>query len=178
MLTKRAFAPIVLSPQDVERWPDSSVIQASTTAWRRSQALSIHLPATDRSVPICRDLARLWLDEQQLADQDTGHTALLVITELTTNAIVHTDSTVIAASLRRSRTHLRVQVRDQGRLSTGEHWHNTSGFGRGLGIVASCTQALGTHVADDGTRAIWATLPLKEAVRDTPRRSPEHHHAT
>ncbi|WP_051860457.1 ATP-binding protein [Streptomyces anulatus] len=137
MLTTRACAPIVLSPQDVERWPDSSVIQAPAIAWRQSQALTVHLPAIDRSVPICRDLARLWLDQQQLADQDIRHTALLVLTELATNAIVHTDSAVIAASLRRNRTHLRVQVRDQGTLSTGEHWHNTSGFGRGLGIVAS-----------------------------------------
>ncbi|MGW0880215.1 ATP-binding protein [Streptomyces sp. NPDC002671] len=160
MLTTRACARIDLSPQDIERWPDSSAVRALAAVWCRSHIVTVHFPAMDRSVPICRYLTRLWLDQQHLADQGIRYTALLVTTELATNAIVHTDSTVITANLRRNRTHLRIQVRDQGRGSTGKHWHNASGFGRGLGIVASCTQALGTHVTDDGTRTIWAAVSL------------------
>ncbi|MER7690935.1 hypothetical protein [Streptomyces sp. NPDC097610] len=160
MLTTRACARLVLSPQDIERWPETSAVQAPTTTWCRSHTVAVRLPAVDRAVPICRYLTRLWLDQQQFTDQSIRHTTLLVTTELTTNAIVHTDSAVITTNLRMNRTHLRIQVRDQGKMSAGKHGHNVSGFGRGLGIVASCARALGTHVADDGTRTTWATVSL------------------
>ncbi|MET8560814.1 ATP-binding protein [Streptomyces flaveolus] len=123
--------------------------------------MTVRLPAVDRAVPICRYLARLWLDQQHLTDDNIRHTILLVITELATNAVVHTDSSLITTNVRRNRTHLRIQVRDQGVASAGDqHWHNASGFGRGLGIIASSTRALGTHVADDGARTTWATVSL------------------
>ncbi|MBC7267524.1 MAG: ATP-binding protein [Streptomyces sp.] len=116
----------------------------------------------DRAVPICRSLTRLWLDQQHVREDSVRHTALLVTTELATNAILHTDSTVITTHLRRNRSHLRIQVRDQGTAPEDrQHWHHTSGFGRGLGIVARCARALGTHVADDGSRTIWATVSLR-----------------
>ncbi|MGW2212649.1 ATP-binding protein [Streptomyces sp. NPDC001781] len=157
--TTRACARIVLTAADIDRWPDASYLRAPAAAAYRSRGLTVCFPAMDRAVPVCRHLSRIWL-ERQVEDRDVRYTALLVTTELATNAIVHTDSTVIVAGLRRNRTHLRIQVRDQGRTATEKHWHKVSGFGRGLGIVAGCTREFGTHVDDDGARTIWATLAL------------------
>ncbi|MET8695318.1 ATP-binding protein [Streptomyces bauhiniae] len=158
--TTRACARIVLSATDIDRWPDASDIRLPAAAKCRSRSLTVYFPAMDRAVPICRHLSGLWLEGQGLADRDVRYTTLLVTTELATNAVLHTDSTVIIASLRRNRTHLRVQVRDQGRTATEKHWHKVPGFGRGLGIVAGCTREFGTHVDDDGARTIWATVAL------------------
>ncbi|ALP00164.1 regulatory protein [Streptomyces hygroscopicus subsp. limoneus] len=163
MVTEPECAKIVLSPQDIERWPDTSVVPSTPHAWCRSRTITVRLPAVDRAIPICRHLTRLWLDQQHLTDENICHTILLVTTELTTNAIVHTDSAVIITHLRRNRTHLRIQVRDQGIASAGKrHWHKAPEFGRGLGIVASSTRALGTRVADSGARTTWATVSLMD----------------
>ncbi|MET8765711.1 ATP-binding protein [Streptomyces sp. NPDC004658] len=163
MVPEPACVRITLSPDDIERWPDTPVLRSAASAWCRSRAITVRFPAVDRAVPICRHLTRLWLDQQHLTDENIRHTILLVTTELATNAIVHTDSTVITTHLRRDRTRLRVQVRDQGIASAGKpHWHNASGFGRGLGIIAGSTRALGTHVADDGARTTWATVSLTD----------------
>ncbi|MFI9246569.1 ATP-binding protein [Streptomyces sp. NPDC053086] len=171
MVTNPAGVEIILSPEDIERWPDTSVIRTTAPVWCRSRTITVRCPAVDQAVPICRHLTRLWLDRQGLTDEDIRHTILLVTTELATNAIVHTDSTVITTSLRRNRTHLRVQVRDQGVASAGKtHWHNGSGFGRGLGIIASSTRAFGTRVADSGARTTWATVCL---TNGQPPRGPD-----
>ncbi|OIK23525.1 ATP-binding protein [Streptomyces malaysiense] len=114
----------------------------------------------DRAVPICRSLTRSWLAQQRIADEDVFDTVLLISTELATNAIVHTGSAMITMSLRRNKDHLRIQVRDQGTQSAGKHWHNTSGFGRGLEIIASYAGVLGTRRGADGTRTMWATVNL------------------
>ncbi|MEU6383820.1 ATP-binding protein [Streptomyces bauhiniae] len=161
METTRVCARIVLSAADIDRWPDTSDIRLPAAAKCRSRGLSVHFPAMDRAVPVCRHLSGLWLEGQGLTDRDVRYTTLLVTTELATNAIVHTDSTVIIASLRRNRTHLRIQVRDQGRTATEKHWHKVPGFGRGLGIVAGCTREFGTHVDEGGARTIWATVALR-----------------
>ncbi|MEU7428341.1 hypothetical protein [Streptomyces sp. NPDC040750] len=163
MATDFECARISLSPQDIEQWPDSCAVRSTAPALRRSHTIVVQLPAVDRAVPICRHLTRLWLDQQRLADESVRHTALLVTTELATNAVVHTDSTVITAKLRRRRNDLRIQVRDQGITSADKHhWHNGLQFGRGFGIIASSTRALGTYVADDGARTIWATISLRD----------------
>ncbi|WP_424862747.1 ATP-binding protein [Streptomyces sp. MMS24-I29] len=160
MSTTRAHACIALTPQDVERWPDTPVAGALASGWAGSRSTSLRLPAVDRAVPVCRYLTRLWLDQQHLTDEGVRHTTLLIITELATNAILHTSSTVITTSLQQNRSHLRIQMRDQGTKRTVKHWHGNSGFGRGLGIVANCTRALGTHVGRDGCRTVWATVSL------------------
>lgn len=171
MVTETECAKIVLSPQDIERWPDTSVVRSTASACCRSRTITVRLPAVDRAVPICRYLTRLWLDQQRLTDEDFRHTILLVTTELATNAIIHTDSTMITTNLRRNRTDLRIQVRDQGITAAGkQHWHNATGFGRGLGLIASSTRALGTRVADSGARTTWATVPLAD---DQPPSGPD-----
>ncbi|MFF3396185.1 ATP-binding protein [Streptomyces sp. NPDC002669] len=130
------------------------------TGWLRSRSTALRLPAVDRAVPVCRYLTRLWLDQQHLTDEGVRHTALLIATELATNAILHTSSSVITTELQQNRSHLRIQMRDQGTQRTVRHWHGSSGFGRGLEIVANCTRTLGTHVERDGSRTIWATVSL------------------
>ncbi|MFJ3307396.1 ATP-binding protein [Streptomyces sp. NPDC086549] len=160
LTTARACVPITISRQEIERWPNTPSARVLTDEWSRSRTITFRLPAVDRAVPVCRYLTRSWLDQQHLTDEDIRHTALLIATELATNAIVHTGSTVIRANLQRNRNHLRIQVRDQGTVNSAKHWHNASGFGRGLGIVASSARALGTRIERDGTRSIWATVPL------------------
>ncbi|MER6501718.1 ATP-binding protein [Streptomyces sp. NPDC001455] len=160
MSTTRAYACIALTPQEVERWPDTPVASTLATGWLQSRSTTLHLPAVDRAVPVCRYLTRLWLDQQHLTDEGVRQTTLLITTELATNAILHTDSTVITTNLQQNRSHLRIQMRDQGSERTVKHWHDKSGFGRGLGIIANCTRALGTHVGRDGCRTVWATVSL------------------
>ncbi|MFG2221112.1 MULTISPECIES: ATP-binding protein [unclassified Streptomyces] len=160
MSTTRAYACIALTPQEIEQWPDTPVASALAAGWPRSRSTALCLPAVDRAVPVCRYLTRLWLDQQHLTDEGVRHTALLIITELATNAILHTNSTIITTELQQKRSHLLIQMRDQGTERTVKHWHANSGFGRGLGIIANCTRSLGTHVEDDGTRTIWATVSL------------------
>ncbi|MGW7404157.1 ATP-binding protein [Streptomyces sp. NPDC054833] len=161
MLTPaRTCVPITISRQEIERWPNTPSASALTDVGPRSRTITFRLPAVDRAVPVCRSLTRSWLDQQHLTDEDIRHTALLIATELATNAIVHTGSAVISANLQRNKNHLRIQVRDQGTAMSAKHWHNAPGFGRGLGIVASSARALGTRIERDGTRSIWATVPL------------------
>ncbi|GAA2507772.1 hypothetical protein GCM10023100_42550 [Actinocorallia cavernae] len=158
--TPRVCARVTLSPQEIDRWPDTPVARALATLWPRSRTATFSLPAMDRAVPICRSLTRSWLAQQRFKDEDICDTVLLISTELATNAIVHTGSAVITMSLRRNKDHLRIQVRDQGTQSAGKHWHNTSGFGRGLEIIASYAGVLGTRRGADGTRTMWATVNL------------------
>jgi anti-sigma regulatory factor (Ser/Thr protein kinase) len=103
------------------------------------------------------------------ADAELRDDASLVVTELFTNAVRHTDSEKIACVLRASGSIVRLEVTDQGRGSgvpvpcVAEA--DEEG-GRGLLLVSLLSLAWGSDPAEDGTgRVVWAELAAHHAPR-------------
>ncbi len=106
------------------------------------------------------------LTRQQLTqwdvDEDACDTAALIVTELFTNAVLHTASEHVACELRDSDGRLRVAVKDQGMRPTGPQLRQAGHeeHGRGLQLVDALSSFWGTRdVADGPGRIVWAELP-------------------
>ncbi|WP_425580908.1 ATP-binding protein [Streptomyces thermoalcalitolerans] len=104
--------------------------------------------------------------------EDTCETAALVISELVTNAVVHTASNQIVCELQDGRDLVRIAVRDEGcapgephpspKLPEEEH-------GRGLLLVDALCRAWGVQEYDSGL-VVWAEVPCGSApAEDTSR---------
>jgi CheY-like chemotaxis protein len=89
--------------------------------------------------------------------------ALLVVSELVTNAVLHARSTAELRLVPGEET-LRIEVADQGRsgpdpvLAGADDEH-----GRGLLLVAVLSAAWGTEARTDGGKVVWADVPLAHA---------------
>ncbi|MEY9838047.1 anti-sigma regulatory factor (Ser/Thr protein kinase) [Streptacidiphilus sp. EB103A] len=127
-----------------------------------SHAVEFRLPAHASSVAVARRRLRQWLGTRQ-CDVEVLDMAVLVMSELFTNAVTHTDSTEITCVLRADEDSVRVEVRDQGckpgqprvRQATADEEN-----GRGLQIVSSVTNRWGVVRDEHGPgRIIWAALP-------------------
>ncbi|MBM9624570.1 ATP-binding protein [Streptomyces zhihengii] len=94
-------------------------------------------------------------------DEDTIATALLVVSELVTNAVEHAQpSIVLHLSCERARQRLRVQVADGGPASSEGSWTSSCApdeHGRGLSIISCVANAHGAYTRTSGT-IHWATL--------------------
>lgn len=93
--------------------------------------------------------------------------ASLVVTELFTNAVRHTDSEKITCVLHDRGSVVRVEVTDQGR-GTGVPAPGTADAdeegGRGLLLVSVLSLAWGSDPAEDGCgRVVWAELAAHRA---------------
>ncbi|WP_228040330.1 ATP-binding protein [Streptomyces chromofuscus] len=100
--------------------------------------------------------------------EDTCDTAALVVSELVTNAILHTASDVVVCELHDGDELVRIAVRDQG-CAAGDP-HPSSGraeeeHGRGLLLVDALAHAWGAHEHGPGL-LVWAELPRQA---DAPR---------
>ncbi|MEZ7007011.1 ATP-binding protein [Streptomyces sp. AD55] len=101
--------------------------------------------------------------------EDLCDTAALVVSELVTNAIVHTASRHIVCELHGDDDLVRIAVRDEGcapgqpRPSAGQQPEDE--HGRGLLLVDALCEAWGAHEHGPGL-LVWAELPHKG---DTPR---------
>ncbi|WP_326701012.1 ATP-binding protein [Streptomyces sp. NBC_01754] len=118
------------------------------------------LAARPESVRSARRLTRSRLDAWQV-DQDTHDAAVLIVSELVTNAVVHTASTRVLCELEYSGAGLRISVRDQGHQPGGPRLAPAADdeHGRGLLLVDSLSSAWGTHdAADSSGRVVWARL--------------------
>ena len=119
------------------------------------------LPALGASVADARGRVRARLSEWA-ADPELTDDASLVVTELFTNAVRHTDSEKITCVLHDTGTVIRLEVTDQGRGSgvpvPCEAEADEEG-GRGLMLVSVLAAAWGSDPAADGTgRVVWAEL--------------------
>ncbi|WP_386195451.1 ATP-binding protein [Streptosporangium jomthongense] len=94
---------------------------------------------------------------------------LLVLSELVTNAVVHSSlgdsNSEITVSLITGRDVLIVEVRDPGSMLSGPHVNRSSPLmgarGRGLVLVEDlCGLRWGTHISIDAERVVWAAIPL------------------
>ncbi|MGW0561342.1 ATP-binding protein [Streptomyces sp. NPDC003016] len=128
------------------------------TAIRR---YGFELPARPECVAAARRLARRQLTQWGV-HEDACDTAALIVTELFTNALLHTASEHIVCELRDSDGRLRVAVKDQGLRPTGPQLRQAGDeeHGRGLQLVDALSSFWGTRDAADGPgRIVWAELP-------------------
>lgn len=154
-------AQIALSPQEIEQWPDTASARALADGCPSRRPVSFRVPTLERAVPVCRQLARLWMDSEDISDESARCAALLVLSELMTNAIVHTNSLSITGRLQKDEDWLLVEVQDEGGISSVPHRAgNANEYGRGLLVVAQSAQALGTRQETDGGRTFWARIAL------------------
>jgi anti-sigma regulatory factor (Ser/Thr protein kinase) len=126
------------------------------------------LPALSASVADARGRIRARLGEWG-TDPEVLDDASLVVTELFTNAVRHTDSEKITCVLQDSGAVLRLEVTDQGRgtgVPTPCAADADEEGGRGLLLVSVLSLAWGSDPADGGTgRVVWAELATHRASR-------------
>jgi DNA-binding NarL/FixJ family response regulator len=116
------------------------------------------LPRDLVSVREARRFVRSTLEQWGAPDAEDA--ALLVVSELVTNAITHARSDC-RLQLSRTSAAVRIEVVDGGfgtpdplpPSPTGEH-------GRGMHIVSTLALAWGTEQLDGGGKVVWAELPL------------------
>jgi serine/threonine-protein kinase RsbW len=126
------------------------------------------LPALSASVADARGRIRARLVEWG-ADTELRDDAGLVVTELFTNAVRHTDSEKITCALQDVGTAVRLEVTDQGRGSAVPApcaaGADEEG-GRGLLLVSLLSLAWGSDPSEDGTgRVVWAELAMRRPHR-------------
>ncbi len=119
------------------------------------------LAAHPGSAAQARRLARARLTGWSVCE-DTCDTAALVVSELVTNAIVHTASSRVVCELHDGDDLLRIAVRDEG-CAPGRPRANTrqqpeDEHGRGLLLVDALCHAWGAHEHGPGL-LVWAELP-------------------
>ncbi|MER6912079.1 ATP-binding protein [Streptomyces sp. NPDC000594] len=119
------------------------------------------LPARVEYVSRARRLARVRLECWGI-DGDVHDTVMLILSELVTNAVVHSGSHLVACELLNGAERLRVSVRDQGCAPLGPHVCHTQAAeerGRGLLLVEAVSAAWGAHETHRGTgRTVWAEV--------------------
>ncbi|MFH8386755.1 ATP-binding protein [Kitasatospora sp. NPDC018058] len=154
---------IPLTTAEINGRPTGALAEDVLSHWARGRPLSFRLPSLDRAVPIARGLAGLWLDAEDVRADHARDAALLVISELVTNALEHSNSAHITGWLRRTADRLLLEVRDQGKTSTVPRLHRATpdeDHGRGLALVAGCSQEWGVRLSADGSCSVWAVVPL------------------
>lgn len=142
-------------PQGLGAAPGAGPEQAA--AERRFR---FELAAHPGSPAQARRLARARLTGWSVCE-DTCDTAALVISELVTNAIVHTASDVVVCELLDGDDVLRIAVRDQGCAPDDPHpspQRPEEEHGRGLLLVEALCHAWGAQEHGSGL-LVWADLP-------------------
>ncbi|MEU1624838.1 ATP-binding protein [Streptomyces sp. NPDC020096] len=154
---------IELTTQEIEEWPKAKETLTRLGQRPTGDPLVFSTPPLDRAVPVCRRLALLWLDATRIVDEDTRYTVQLVLSELTTNAIRHSESSRITCRLWTSGDVLFVEVRDQGGTWSTPQLNPVGGakdHGSGLTLVAGSARGWGRRFGADGSCAVWAAVPI------------------
>ncbi|MEW2115417.1 ATP-binding protein [Streptomyces sp. NPDC005474] len=124
------------------------------------------LTATPASVGMARRKVRELLDLWNVGP-DTCDNALLVTSELVTNALTHAASERVVCRLYLSAERLYIEVEDENRgrtLPARRRPEPDEQCGRGLLLVGVLTSDWGVRDAPDGSgRVVWAELPAEQA---------------
>jgi serine/threonine-protein kinase RsbW len=120
--------------------------------------LAFDLPAHHASVGTARHRVRSHLAYLGCR-ADTCETALLLVSELFTNALLHTASTTIGCTVRSHGPHLRIEVHDQGGGAPLNHGLSAPDavHGRGLLIVENLSTEWGVATGIHG-QTVWCDL--------------------
>ncbi|MFH9007202.1 ATP-binding protein [Streptomyces afghaniensis] len=142
--------------------------EASPLGAAAERRFRFELAAHPGSPAQARRLTRARLTRWSVCE-DTCDSAALVVSELVTNAIVHTASTHIVCELHDGDDLVRIAVRDEGCAPGQPHAAGRTRpeeeHGRGLLLVDALCDAWGAHEHGPGL-LVWAELPRKD---DTPR---------
>ncbi|MET7639949.1 ATP-binding protein [Streptomyces sp. NPDC005438] len=138
-----------------------SLSAARTVPTPQVLARHVQLPARPSAVGRSREWAseqlRLWGFAEDFVD-----TVELVMSEFFTNAVIHTDSSFIACSLRKAGGRLRIEVVDEGtgHSECAARQPNDEDInGRGLMLVDAVTDQWGVSTPTQGNgRVVWAEL--------------------
>ncbi|WP_244204316.1 ATP-binding protein [Streptomyces africanus] len=135
--------------------------EASPTGAAAERRFRFELAAHPGSPAQARRLTRARLTGWSVCE-DTCDSAALVVTELVTNAIVHTASTHIVCELHDGDDLVRIAVRDEGCAPGQPHAAGRTRpeeeHGRGLLLVDALCAAWGAHEHGPGL-LVWAELP-------------------
>ncbi|MFJ3176692.1 ATP-binding protein [Streptomyces roseus] len=128
-----------------------------------SRSTCVALRAEPKSVPVARTVVKELLGNYgAVLAEEAADTAFLVVTELFTNAVVHSNATTILLALRITDGNLWVDVTDNGVLYHGIQERSASELdenGRGLLLVRTLSRSWGKRTSCLGTK-VWAVLPL------------------
>lgn len=134
--------------------------------WTEEPLGTFFLEKAVESVPEARARARTLGPVESSPKRDD---ILLVVSELVTNAVVHSDldGSKIAVSLMSGRGLIIVEVRDPGSMLSDPHVKRSDSLmgdhGRGLILVEEvCDKRWGTYISTDGERVVWAALPTAD----------------
>lgn len=146
---------------DVASSPDALRLERRGTPDARRCRDLFRLPAHGSSVADARHRVRARLREWE-TDEGLRDDAEMIVSELFTNAVMHTGSEFITCGMGYDGTRLRLEVSDQGRAPTAPR-PRAAGVdeegGRGLLLVGALSQAWGVRPTDDGGgRVVWAEL--------------------
>ncbi|MEV6739820.1 ATP-binding protein [Streptomyces sp. NPDC051104] len=157
------------APADRSGLGGASGLRPGAAAERRFR---FELAAHPASVARARQLTRARLADWAVCE-DTCDTAALVVSELVTNAIVHTAGEHVVCELHDEDDLLRIAVRDEG-CAPGEprpgRQRPEEEHGRGLLLVAALCRAWGAQEAGPGL-LVWAEV-AREADQSAPARLP------
>ncbi|PJE94416.1 ATP-binding protein [Streptomyces carminius] len=122
---------------------------------------TFELPAQAVSVADARNRAYQRLRQWGIAP-DVCSTARLVVSELFTNAVLHTDSDRIGCLLHVADDQIRIEVRDQGSYASTPMLHfprSDEERGRGLLLIETIAQTWGVESAGPGLgHIVWAVI--------------------
>jgi serine/threonine-protein kinase RsbW len=122
------------------------------------------LPAHGTSVAAARNRVGELLRQWGVGDVVHDDVAL-VISELFTNALVHTDSTEITCRLQTTAETVYLAITDQGLGPTGPRVREPDAeSGRGLLLVNALAELWGVSNEHGRGRTVWAILPWDEAT--------------
>ena len=142
---------------------DVTVLAVMSTAGLGLRTASAEFPADSSASPLSRRALAGWLAAWQV-DEDVAETAALCLSELVTNAVIHSGTTPrVTARLDTER--LLVLVQDRGHRGTArrtEDHEPTDISGRGLILVDTLTTAWSAEHSADGT-TVWFELDLPRA---------------
>ncbi|UYB42372.1 ATP-binding protein [Streptomyces sp. Je 1-4] len=161
-------AEVMVTARHIAGWPEEGNSLVPADCWGSGQQVVLRLPALKRAVPVCRSLARSWLDGQRIHDEDTRYLVLLVLSELFTNAIQYSAGTRITCRIGRSENQLHIEVHDRGgtpSVPRRRHPGQEQEHGRGLELVAKSSSQWGRRVEADSGCTVWAAVPLAAGVR-------------
>jgi anti-sigma regulatory factor (Ser/Thr protein kinase) len=148
------------SPVDALNGGDPYVPQADTEALREV----FDLTATRASAAEARRRTLAWLLRHSIA-AEAAEAAVLIISELVANAVVHSGSSVIICTLRLGGGLLHIEVTDQGtgqREPAVKEPSTDDVSGRGLLLVSTLSKAWGVTPAIPSGRTVWAIVLMAD----------------